>query len=201
MSRWASSLNRAAAQATDCRIRGAWLLDLKFDSGHVRVNDSGADLSFGGNTFSGIGAMGTFDAIEESVEFVARGVRFELTGVDPGLIATTMTEIYQGRPALLYCGMLDENHSFVDTPELFWSGYMDTMEIAREKLECRIILQCEHRLRNAPPNSRFSDADQKARSSGDRFFDKLSFVAGYRNSWGGKSTSWNYKPGGGYNPG
>lgn len=202
MSRWISALNEAAAERSD--IYGCWLLDLAFDSGHVRANDSGIDLSFGGNSYSGVGTFGTFDPIEEALDFVARGKRFELTGIDSGIVATIMSagDTYQGRAATLYVGLIDPDTTrFVDTPEVDWSGYMDTMDIEPDGADSKIVLQCEHRLRNAPLYSRQSDADQKARSPGDRFYDLTHLVSGYVSNWGGKSTTWNTGPGGGRTPG
>jgi hypothetical protein len=197
--RWASSANQAAAERDD--IQGVFLLDLAFDSGHVRCNDSDAALEFGGNTYYGVGELGRFDGVEEAEDFVARGTRFELLGVDSGLISTIRNDVYQGRAATLYVGMLRDNSlQFVDTPEVAWSGFMDTMRIEKRGQVSRIILTCEHRLRSAPPFSRWSDADQKARSSGDRFFDLATLVAGFTSTWGGKGTTWGPKPGGGSGP-
>jgi hypothetical protein len=199
VSRWTSSLNEAAADGDG--ILGCFLLDLAFDSGHVRVNDAGFDLPVGANTYVGVGAFGDFDGVEESVEFVARGVRYTLSGIDTGLISTIRTEKYKRRAGTLYVAMLTEQRALVDTPEIVWSGYMDTMQVEVSGASSQINLQCEHRLRNAPPFSRFSDADQKARSAGDRGFDLTHLVAGYKSTWGGRGTTWGPKPGGGYGPG
>jgi hypothetical protein len=202
MSRWTSALNQAAAELD--AIRGAWLIDLEFDSGHVRANDSGADLIFGGNTYYGIATFGGFDGIEESENSVASGMRFTLTGVDSAIIATIKTEVYQNRPATLYVGMLAENsNEFVDTPGLAWSGIMDTMTIEKRSREARITLTCEHRLRNSPPKSRWSDADQQARSptpTPDRFFNLTSLVSSYYSRWGDHATTYGPGPGGGVIP-
>jgi hypothetical protein len=204
MSRWASSLNQAAAELNN--IRGCFLVDLDFPAGHVRATDSGIDMAFGGNTYIAVGGLGAFDGIEESVDFVARGCRMELGGVDTGIIATIVNEAtpYQGRAATIYVGMLDEQNRFVDTPEILWSGYMDTMKLSISGLEAKIIVNCEHRLRSAAPCSRWSDSDQQERyqtPTRDRFFQYTHLVAGYKSNWGGKSSGWNYKPGGGYSPG
>ena len=198
--RWTSSLNQAAAERDD--IRGVFLIDLAFDSGHARANDGAADLVFGGNTYYQTGTFGTFDGCDESIEFVARGLRLDLSGADTGLIATIVNDVYQNRPATLYVGLLPTNsNDFVDTPEVVWSGYMDVMKIQGAKSTSHIVLQCEHRLRNSPPNSRWSDSDQKARSPGDRFFDICTLVEGFTSEWGNRGTTWGPKPGGGYGPG
>lgn len=197
-SRWVSSLNEAAAELDD--VRGCFLLDLAFDSGHVRACDAECDIVVGANTYVGIGEFGTFDGVEEGVEFVARGIRFTLTGVDSALMSTIRTEKYQRRPATLYVAMLTEQNALVDTPEVVWSGYMDVMPLDVAGPEAQIIVQCEHRLRNSPPFSRWSDADQQARFTGDTFFNLTHMVDGYVSSWGGKGTVFQPRPGGGYVP-
>jgi hypothetical protein len=197
--RFASALNRAAAALSS--IRCAYLVDLDFGSGHARYNDSGMNLEFGGNTYFGTGGFGSFDGVTEDIDGVAYGVRFELSGVDSGFIATIRTERYQGRPALLYIGLFNEANVFVDTPELVWSGYMDTMDLKIKGKTSVIELNCEHRVRAAPPVARWSDAEQKMLNPGDKFFEFTPFVSGYVSSWGGKATQWSYKPGGGYQPG
>lgn len=201
MSRWISALNEAAAARND--IFGAWFLDLDFLSGHARANDSGGDFSFGGNTYLGIGDFGTFDAIEESVEFVARGMRCQLSGVNGSIITSIKNDVYQGRTATLYIGLVDpQTLQLVDTPEVRWSGFMDTMDIEIGVDTTMIQMACEHRLRASPPNSRFADADQQARSAGDLFFNQTHLVDGFVSEWaGGRSTTWASRPGGGYGPG
>lgn len=204
MSRWASALNEAAAERDN--IKGCFLLDLEFDSGHVRVNDSGAEVVFGGNTYFNTGQFGTFDEINESEEFVARGLRVTLSGVDSSIISTIKSEVYKNRPARLYCGLFAENSTaFVADPELQWSGLMDVMKIEGTKhgsdIVTSLVLQCEHRLRASPPNSRWADADQKARSFDDRFFNMLTMVSSYVGPWGERNTTYGPKPGGGYGPG
>lgn len=198
MSRWASSLNEAAADADD--LRGCFLIDLAFDSGHVRACDAEFDLTFDGNTYFGVGQFAAFDGVEESLEFVAKGLRLTMTGVDTGLIGAIRTEKYQRRRATLYVAMLTQDNALVDTPEVVWSGYMDVMTLETGGPTSQIVLQCEHRLRNVPPYSRWSDGDQQGRSPGDQFFNMTHLVDGYVSNWGGKGTVFQPKPGGGYIP-
>jgi hypothetical protein len=194
--RFASALNRAAVAAGN--FVHSFLLDLAFDSGTVRVCDGGINIVVGANTYTGLGDFGTFDGVTEDIDQVAYGVRFELAGIDSGVIATLRTERYQGRAARLYCAFLDSNLALIDTPEDVWSGYMDYMDIEPGQDASKIVLNCEHRIRNAPPVSRFSNAEQQVLHSGDRFFEYLHLVSGYTSNWGGKSTSWKTGPGGGY---
>lgn len=202
--RWVSALNEAAAELDD--IVGAYFLDLSFVSGHVRVNDSGHEIEWGGFIWYGVGQLGSFESAEESVDFIARGERYELNGVNPDLIATITAERYQGRPVTRYVGLFNPDGTLVDDPEVAWTGYMDTMDVEVEEANeggsgSRIMVSAEHRLRSTPPFARWSDADQKARSSGDRFFDLATMVESFVSQWGDKQTTFGPKAGGGYGPG
>lgn len=202
--RWTSALNEAAAELDE--ILGAFFIDMDFVSGNVRVNDGGHDVVWGGFNWFGIAQFGSFQAAEESVEFIARGERYELNGVNPDLIATICAERYQGRPVTRYVGLFDPSGALIDTPEVCWTGFMDTMDIEAGPADnggsgSRILLTAEHRLRAMPPFARFSDADQKAKFTNDRFFNQSLFVETYVSQWGDKQTTYGPKPGGGYGPG
>jgi len=198
MSRWVSADNEAAVESGN--FRGCFLAEFEFTSGTVRINDGGHDVVHNGNTYFGTGGFGEFDEVREDTDGVAYGVRFGL-GVDSGIVATMRTEKYQGKPARLYVALFDENWQLIDDPELIWSGYMDTLKVSTKGRQAAIVLTCEHRIRQAAPNGRFADAEQRSQYSGDKFFEYVHLVAGYTSNWGGKSSSWNYQPGGGYRPG
>lgn len=196
--RWTNPLNEAAAERDN--INGAWFASLDLPTGFVRVNDSGIDVEWGGFFWSGIGDFGSFDGIEESVDFIARGVRLQLTGINPGLNSAFVDEVYQGRAIALYVGLFDEHNVLIADPELAWDGFIDTAVIEEEEKASRLVLSCEHELRNFPPCSRFSDADQKSKFSDDRFFEWAHRVRTYTSQWGNRSTTYGNQIGGGYGP-
>jgi hypothetical protein len=201
MTRWASATNetQAALPATYLVV----LASFDFSSGVVRIHDGAGPLSFGGNTYQGIGQLGSVDIIEENIDTVARGLRCTLSGVDPAIVATAMTESYQGRSATFWLGMLSDSLQFVDTPEEIWSGRMDVMTVAYGQNTASISLQCEHRLRKEPLVSRYTDTDQRLAYAGDRFFDLMTKIPQFKASWGDKPNSYSdpIYPGGGDIPG
>jgi hypothetical protein len=202
---WLDPANEAAAEADI--LRAAFFLELDFVSGFVRLNDAGHVIVWGGNIWYGIGELGSFEAAEESTEFVARGERYQLNGVNPDLIATITSERYQGRRVTRYLGFFDASGALVADPQLMWTGFMDTLEVETGATEnggsgSVLVLTAEHRLRSQPPFARWSDACQKAKTSPpDRFFDNAHFVDSYVSQWGDKQTTYGTKPGGGYGPG
>jgi hypothetical protein len=189
VTRWVSGTN--ASRAAEEAVYLVVLADLDFSSGHVRVHDGGGDLVFGGNTFSGIGTFGSLEMIEENVDTIARGVLASLSGIESSLIATVMTEVYQGRAATFYLGLLNESLQFVDTPEEIWSGRMDTMSITLAQRQASIRLACEHRLRREPQAARMTDEDLQLQYSGDTFFGLMAQIPLYKAAWGDKPNSFN----------
>lgn len=195
MTRWASSTAQTAAGQLDVVM--VTLVDLDFASGHVRAHDGVGDLSFGGNTYLGVGQYGGIEAVTEDLEIVARPLKLTLSGVDASLVSTTMTEVYQNRAATIYIGILNKSTlQFVDTPEEVWGGRMDVLSIEVNEGTAVITLSCEHRLRREPRIARYTDQDQQLAYSGDNFFNNLSFIPGYRTNWGSLSVTYSRPPGG-----
>lgn len=195
MTRFVSTDN--ATEAAKASIVVVVLADIDFASGVIRVHDGAGSLSFGGNTYSGIGRFGGVDIIDESVDIVARGIKLTLSGVDSVFITPAMTEVYQNRPVTLYLGFINQaTGAFIDTPETIWEGRMNQMTFNIDKGSAVIELTCEHRLRREPRVARYTNQDQQVVHSGDRFFDLIHTIQGFVGKWGARDT--NYGGGGIY---
>ena len=158
---------------------------LDFTSGMVRVHDGIGSISWGGNTYDGIGTLGGVESVDESVEVIARPLSLTLSGVDTSLVSTAMTETYQNRTVTIYLGFLDEmTNTVVDTPEVSWEGRMNQMSISSSEGGAAIKLTCEHRLRREMRIARYTNEDQQLLFSGDRFFDLVTSIKGFVSKWG-----------------
>jgi len=188
MTRWASNTNETTAAQSSVYI--VTLAKFEFDSGTLFVHDGVGPLVFDGDTYVGVGNYGSFDIVDENIDNVARGIRVSLSGVDPAIIPTVMTEIYQGRNATFYIAFLNDDMAFVANPEEVWAGRMDVMSISMDKNSATIDLRCEYRLRKEPSVARYTDEDLRLQYSGDRFFDLLSKIPGYVSQWGDKRNSY-----------
>ncbi len=195
MSRWASSTN--AAEALKGATHGVFMADLDFASGMIRAHDGAGTLVWNGNNYLGGGQLVGFDQIEESLDFVPRGLTFRCTGVLASLVSTAMTEIYQGRAVTLYLALLDDKLQLIDTPETIWAGVMDTMFIELDQGEGSISVACEYRIRREALGARNTDQDQRMRASDDKFFDLIHLIPGYRSTWGEKTAAFSNGGGGG----
>lgn len=174
-----------ATELAKSAIIGCVLADLDFASGHLYVNDGLTAVSFGGNTYVPLGSFAGLDAVEETLDTIARAVVMTLSGVDPSIIGTAQNETYQNRAVIIYFALIDQKLGTpVATPEIAWEGRMDTMKISIDQNVGKITLNCEHRLRREPKIARYTDVDQQNLHTGDTFFNFTATIAGFKSQWG-----------------
>ncbi len=185
MTRFVSSTNETEAAKVSVTL--CLLAEFDLLTGFVRVHDGTGNLSFGGNTYYGIGQFGSVETIEESTDTVARGVRCTLTGVDATLLSDVIAGGNQGRDVTFYLGLLAENSmTFVADPEEVWGGRLDTFDIKLSKGAASIKVSAEHRLRREPTAARYTNEDQQIRFANDRGFDMLHLISTTKAAWGEK---------------
>lgn len=185
MTRFASTTNQTAAAELD--VRAFVAADLDFASGHIYVHDGIGEISFGGHTYEGVGKFGGVATVDEDISITARPVVLTLSGIDSSHITTLRDEVYQGRSATLYLGLCnDKDNSLLDTPETLWEGRMNQATLTWDGQSVSIAISCEPRLRREPRIARYTDADQQLAYSGDRFFELVPKIPGYRGRWGEK---------------
>lgn len=189
MTRWASGNN--ATEAAKQSIVLVILVSLDFASGTLYVHDGFGTLTFGGNDYLGLGKLGGIDQVSEDLENVSKTVQLTLSGVDPSLITTAMTENYQGRLVKIYAGLLDiTTNVFIDTPESFWAGRMDFMTIDLSQGGATMRMNCEHRTYREPVIARYTDQDQQLAYPGDTFFNLLWQIPNAIAQWGSVTASY-----------
>lgn len=187
-----------AAELTKDSVKGCVLVDLDFSSGHLYLNDGFHDCVYNGNTYLPLGQFAGIESVNETVDEIARPVTLTLSGVDPTLVGTAETEIYQNRKVIVYVALIDQSTgAFVAPPEIAWEGRMDYMEIALDKNVGKITLNCEHRLRREPRIARYTDADQQTAHTGDSFFGFTSQIVGFKAVWGNQQVDYGGPTGGG----
>lgn len=135
---------------------------LDFPSGMARWNGSTLDIVIGGNTFLGLGALGSIGVIEEGAETRAYGLTVGITGVPRDAVALALTQEYQGRAATIWEVQLDANGQPIGTPPLAFRGRMDQMSVTLGDT-ASVTVRLENRLADweRPRVRRYTDEDQK----------------------------------------
>lgn len=127
MTRTITAGSNSAAQAS--HVRMALLADLDFSAGNVYVSNADRTIVYDGNSYLGTGQFGTLSNVEESSILSASRVTLTLSGIDTALIATALTEHYQGRGATIYAAFFDSSYALIADPVVIFKGTMDNMNV------------------------------------------------------------------------
>lgn len=188
MTRFSSSLNAAAI--TQPIVPYVMFAEFDFVSGTIRVSSADKIYTWGGNSWTPLGELAGVDGPQEATDLSSQQLTFTLTGVDNGLITTTLGENYHNRSCSLSIGYLDPvSGQLVDTPELLWEGRMDTMTINTDANSSQIVLVAENRLVTWQQSSGwlYTQEHQRIFDSTDNFFDQVTSLSN-------KSVKWNDTP-------
>lgn len=188
MTRFVSSINEAESAKSAVTVLTFVALD--FASGMVRAHDGVGEFSFGGNTYYGIGRIGSVSSIIEDLDTIARPIELTISGLDPALVAIARDEVYQGRSVTIYDGRVDsQTYQLLDTPEEVWSGFMNKMPLDIGRKAGRIILKCEHEFRFGASTLLYTNESARVRNSAEAGFEFSKDIQGFKSSWGEKATT------------
>lgn len=184
MSRGLAAANLTAAQAL--HVRPLFFVELQFDTATMYVHNGVGSYVWGGQTWQGLGAMGTVSAIESGADLTAYGVKMELYAFDPTVLAEASNEAVYKRAVKIYQGFLNENGALVADPHVIWSGFGDHMSISLGGESDTVTLACESELAflDRANGARFTDEDQQQRYSGDTAFRYLPQMVDAMVIWG-----------------
>lgn len=175
-----------AALTTASAVSPFVLVEAHFSSGVVRLWNGYGALSWNGEQWLGGGELLELSGVEETATTSAAGVKVSLSGIPSDMLALALGEHYQGRPARLWLGAMDEAGQIVADPIPLFSGRMDVMNIDEGAETSTIVLSAENRLIDLKRQDelRYTDAAQQALYPGDR---GLEFVAALQDRelvWG-----------------
>lgn len=183
MTRSLSSENIAASVAGV--VRPVYLFELHYDSGISRFTSWTKEITFDGNTYLGVGSMVTLEDIQETDNIGSNGIRGVLSGVNAEGVGIALNEEYQGRPAYVYLGFLNESENLVNDPCLVFSGRMDTQKIIMGE-EGKIELTVENRLVDwdRPKVYRLNNETMQSLNPGDKGAEFVEQAAEKAIYWG-----------------
>jgi hypothetical protein len=163
----------------------AILAMLTFKSGPQYVWSGVGPLVYGGNTFQGVGTLGSVGAIVEATTVQAAGTVVSLSGIDPTLYGDSMDDIVTGLPAKIWFALLSEG-TIIGAPFLAFSGLMDKPTVSEGGDSITIAIALESRLTNLqrPNTRRYTSADQRLKYPTDTGFSWVEPLCNTANLWG-----------------
>jgi len=168
MSRGLTAGAISASQANNVGV--LVLVEMLLDSGAVRVCNAAQDFSWNGYTWQALGQLGRVQPVRESEGGQVTGLQFELSSIPSTLLASALTENYQGRVVNVYIGFLAlPQHQVITSPVIEWSGTLDVMTVQDDGQTGSIIITAENAMydfaRTVALN--WSDSEQQAVYPGD----------------------------------
>ncbi len=174
--RFSTIIQNALLSEDPKRIR--YYLALEWPSGWLYLHTGLGERKYKGNTYIGIGELGSIGSFVENDKPNAKRLPVSLSLVDNSLIRDVLAEDSIGGAAQLDIVALDENLRFLDGDILF-SGAIGDLDIVKgspTKITLSLVDWLE--IWNRPiENSMYSDPAQQATYPGDSFFDQVEILA------------------------
>jgi hypothetical protein len=174
-------------------LRPALFVEATFVTGPVYVWSGIGTIVWGGNTWVGIGTLGSISTIEEGSTVEAKGITLTLSGLDPTLLQGVLNEFQAGLPAIVTLGVFDGNGALIGDPVCCFAGRMDQPTLDVTGIAASIAINCENRLveMNVAVDRRYTDEDQQLDYPGDRGFEFVNGIQEAQIYWGRTPSSKN----------
>lgn len=141
----------------------------------------------GDRQWLGTGDLGQISAIEEGDEISPYSIELTLSGIDDEIAAEAARETYYQRPVTLYIGALNASDELVATPDVIWTGFIDTMDAVLGGAagdSIRVTAESELAMFERSSNYLYTNAQQQSDSTGDTFFTHLQEMEDLTLDWG-----------------
>lgn len=162
---------------------------LDFPSGAVRVWDGIGNKSWDGETWTGVGTLGSVSFPKETTEVRAEGCVLSLSGVPPSMISLVLSDKPRGRAATVYLACLDGGGSIIADPVALFSGRMDHTTIVEDGETATVNVHCESHFIDLGRASdwRYSHEHQQILFSGDEGFEFAATLPDMELHWNEKN--------------
>lgn len=168
------------------QLKPFYAVELDFDSGILRFWTGYGTITASGEEWDGGGTILGISSPNETIDLSADGLTISFTGLDPSIIALTLTQNYRGRSAKVYIGALDASNEPVSNLYQVFAGRMDVMTIQEDGATATVSLQVENVLIDLerPRIRKLTDEEQRKRFPGDASFENIAALQDRQISWG-----------------
>jgi hypothetical protein len=174
------------AQLSAAHIKPVLFLQMQFTSGPAFMWTGIGNLQWNGQTWIGVGTLGTISAIEDSSELKATNVTFTLSGIGQDMIKHALGEMRQGYPVQLWFGTLGDNNNVIADPLQMYAGRIDVPTIDEGAPTATISVSTENRLIDLQRSRerRYTDQDQQIDHPGDLGMQYVQLIQNWNGTWG-----------------
>lgn len=168
-------------------------VELQLRSGIARYTNWSVNVDALGQTWQGVGNLGSIGSLHESEDGAEEKLTLTLSPIDIGTRALALGDPsdYQDRPVRVWVGMVDaETFQLTGSPVLRFVGVMDQLKIERDGNNATIAMTCRtasYDVRSNPASLRMNNAQHQARFPAERGFEFLSSLIGNPAVWVSKN--------------
>lgn len=166
-------------------VRPFLTIEMDYPDGMVRASTLQETVVIDGQTYYGMGVLGTLSPVQEGAESRSYGVTASLTGVPGNFAAYLQSQDVQGRPATIRVGLMNHAYEIVGEMVTIFVGRMDTQDVSAGKntavdvaIESLLIDWERARVR------RYTDVDQQAAYPGDKGLEYVAALQNMSLTWG-----------------
>lgn len=173
-----------AAALSAAEVVPAFLVEIDWPDGTVYMWNGYATISWNGHSWLGLGHLGSIEAVKETTDLTATGVKLVLSGIPSANVAEALRNDTQGSVVRIYFGVLSGNVFAID-PYLMFNGFVDTPSILDDGKTATITVNCENELvDNRSGSRRYTMADQQIDYPSDLGLQYVSSIALQTFTWG-----------------
>jgi hypothetical protein len=179
----------AAIEAGEAVVTGAAQISPKDGSTPIRVWGGYGPITFGGNTYKGLGDRGIAQQTSNAIGGVAQGYTLSLSGVEPEALALLDADEVKGSSVVLYRLIFASDCKTLLDAHIFDRGRGDALtsdETVGGPAAINFAVESAARGLGRSGGRLRSDPDQRLINPDDGYFKSVDYAAEKMLYWGGK---------------
>lgn len=176
--------NQTASTAAHVEVVN--FVKVEFPSATLRLHSRIGDLTWDGETWTGVGQLGSISDLSEDAILRPSGVTLKLSGVDSVVVNAAVEDDYHGYPVSVYQGFFDtDDMTLVADPQLVFRGLIDRVEVALAQNTGEVAVHCEGELARWDRHQGllYTAESQKTLYPDDKGFDNLVRIQNRTIEW------------------
>ncbi|EFP2693182.1 hypothetical protein HQK43_000463 [Escherichia coli] len=181
-----------ALSGDPCLVMAVKLL---LPSGPCRAHTGVGTITINGESYYGVGALGSIQPIRSGSDSSPMQVQLQITGFDSSLIASILNEKNRGASVSIFLVAMGDNGYPLAADLLFAGFIVKTGLAAGEENAITIVSSNKFERWSIPKPDRFTDESWSKRHGGDRIFRYVAQMAERPIYWGSKkdAPTFNYE--------
>lgn len=157
-----------------------------------RLHNGLGSITWGSNTWTGTGDLGSIDSVRESTSITPEALRMTLSGVTSDITNIVFNTNYYQRPCIVYLGALSAG-ALVADPDIVFSGFIQKIEmkLGGGASGDVVVLTAESELIlfKRSRDVRYTNNELQSEFSGDTGLEYLESVTTQNVVWRGKNNN------------